>query len=126
MAVGEKKVSEMTFLESVPDNAKLYIVVPGELTKYYTTKAALLSGVSNVNTYATFDFVKKGFGNLGTTPGAAGDIYQGWVSDGVYCPVARYDGSGPLDDPASFEIVVTHIYEPPPALDVGLDVGTDV
>ncbi len=56
--------------------------------------------------YATFQFVRKGFGNSGS-PGEAGDIYQGWVSEGVYCPIAIYDGSGDLDNSASFNIVTT-------------------
>lgn len=64
-------------------------------------------GSTAINPYATFDFVKKGFGNAGIIPGAAGDVYQGWVSDGVYCPHAIYDGSGALDNPASFEIITT-------------------
>jgi hypothetical protein len=46
MASGEVKVSVMTFLEDVPDNAKLYVVKPGDTTPYYTTKAALLAGIS--------------------------------------------------------------------------------
>ena len=54
--------------------------------------------------FATFQFVRKGYENSGAI-GEAGDIYQGWVSDGVFCPFAVYDGSGPFDDSASFNIV---------------------
>lgn len=46
MAAGEIKVSVMTFLETVPDNAKIYVVKEGDNTPYYTTKAALLSGIA--------------------------------------------------------------------------------
>lgn len=46
MAAGEKKVSAMTFLADVPDDAKMYVVVPGITTPYYTTKAALLAGIA--------------------------------------------------------------------------------
>ncbi len=46
MAAGEKKVSAMTFLADVPDDAKIYVVKPGVTTPYYTTKAALLAGIS--------------------------------------------------------------------------------
>lgn len=45
MAAGETKVSLMTYLASVPDDAKIYVVVPGDTTPYYTTKAALFDGV---------------------------------------------------------------------------------
>lgn len=47
MAVGEKKVSAMAFLASVPDDAKIYVVKLGDTTPYYTTKAALLAGLNN-------------------------------------------------------------------------------
>jgi hypothetical protein len=57
--------------------------------------------------FDTFQFVRKGYGNSGAI-GEAGDIYQGWVSDGVFCPFAVYDGSGPFDDSASFNIVTTN------------------
>ncbi|WP_445454111.1 hypothetical protein [Flavobacterium sp. 25HG05S-40] len=56
-----------------------------------------------INPYTTFDFVKKGFGNAGIEPGAAGDVYQGWVSDGVYSIHSVYDGIGDIENPASFE-----------------------
>lgn len=46
MASSEVKVSVMTFLEDVPNDAKLYVVKPGDTTPYYTTKAALLAGIS--------------------------------------------------------------------------------
>lgn len=50
MASGEKKVSAMTFLADVPDNAKIYVVKPGVTTPYFTTKAALLAGISGGTT----------------------------------------------------------------------------
>jgi len=101
MAVGEKKVSLMDHITSAPDSAKLYIVL--EDGSYgYILKSEFLSGVT-ITPYATFQFLKKGFGNSGTTPGAEGDVYQGWVSEGVYSPHAVYNGSGDLDNPASFE-----------------------
>lgn len=40
--MAEIKVSAMTFLASVPDDAKIYIVKNGDTSPYYTTKAALL------------------------------------------------------------------------------------
>lgn len=43
----EIKVSAMTFLDTVPDNAKIYVVVPGDTVPYYTTKAALLAGIGS-------------------------------------------------------------------------------
>lgn len=46
MASGETKVSVMTFLEDVPNDAKIYVVKPGDTTPYYTTKSALLAGIS--------------------------------------------------------------------------------
>jgi hypothetical protein len=52
--------------------------------------------------YGVFRFIKKGFGNSGE-PGEEGDVYEGWVSENVYSPHAIYDGSGPLNDPESFE-----------------------
>jgi hypothetical protein len=45
MAAGETKVSLMTYLGTVPDDVKIYIVKPGDTTPYFTTKAALLSGI---------------------------------------------------------------------------------
>lgn len=106
MAAGETKVSVMTFLADVPDDAFFYISKPGVSTPYKTTKSAFLASISGITPYATFQFLRKGFGNTGAI-GEAGDIYQGWVSDGVYCPFAVYDGSGSLDNPASFEIKTT-------------------
>lgn len=47
---GETKVSLMTYLDTVPDDAKIYVVKPGDTTPYYTTKAALLAGISGVTT----------------------------------------------------------------------------
>lgn len=44
--MAEIKVSEMTLLSSVPDDAKIYVVVPVDTTPYYTTKADLLAGIS--------------------------------------------------------------------------------
>jgi len=49
---GETKVSLMTYLDTVPDDAKLYVVKPGDTTPYYTTKAALLDGISGGTTPA--------------------------------------------------------------------------
>lgn len=46
MASNEVKVSTMTFLADVPDDAKIYVVKPGETTPYYTTKAALLADIA--------------------------------------------------------------------------------
>lgn len=43
----EIKVSAMTFLDTVPDNAKIYVVVPGDPVPYYTTKEALLAGIGS-------------------------------------------------------------------------------
>lgn len=102
MATGEKKLSALNAITSIPNDALMYVVIGG--VSYKTTKANFLAGISSsIAAYATFVFVKKGFGNTGTTPGAEGDVYQGWVSDGVYSTHAVYDGSGPLDDPDSFE-----------------------
>jgi len=50
MAAGEEKVSLMTYLDTVPDDAKIYVVKPGDTTPYYTTKAALLSGIAGGTT----------------------------------------------------------------------------
>jgi len=49
---GEVKVSLMTYLDTVPDDAKIYVVKPGDTTPYYTTKAALLAGISGGTTPA--------------------------------------------------------------------------
>ena len=70
----------------------------------FVTQADLISGIATP--YATFQFLRKGWGNSGAI-GQAGDVYQGWVSDGVYCPFAVYDGIGDLNNPASFNIVST-------------------
>lgn len=43
---GEIKVSDMTFLATIPDDAKIYIVKNGDPTPYYTTKEALLGSLS--------------------------------------------------------------------------------
>jgi len=53
--------------------------------------------------YATFKFLKKGFGNVGE-PGESGDVYEGWVSAGIYCPHAVYSGTGLFDDSANFDL----------------------
>lgn len=66
------------------------------------TPVIINTGGESIPPYGTFRFVKKGFGNSGTTPGAAGDIYEGWVSEGVYSTNSIYDGSGALDNPDSF------------------------
>jgi len=47
---GETKVSLMTYLGTVPDDAKIYVVKPGDTKPYYTTKAALLSGIAGGST----------------------------------------------------------------------------
>lgn len=65
MASGEKKVSAMDFLETVPDNAKIYVVIPGDTTPYYTTKAALLAGISG-GSY-NLQTITDGSGNNETT-----------------------------------------------------------
>lgn len=83
------------------------IVSPTVIVVEISENVIINIGGTTITPYATFDFVKKGFGNPGIIPGAEGDVYQGWVSDGVYCPYAIYDGSGALDNPASFEIITT-------------------
>lgn len=45
--VGEIKLSLMTHLSEVPGDAKIYIVVPGDSTPYYTTKDELLAGAGS-------------------------------------------------------------------------------
>lgn len=62
MASGETKVSLMTFLDPVPNDAKIYVVIPGDQTPYYTTKAALLAGISGDQTLND----TLGFGNEST------------------------------------------------------------
>jgi hypothetical protein len=47
MANGERKVSLMTHLTDVPGDAKIYVVVPGDTTPYYTTKDELLAGAGS-------------------------------------------------------------------------------
>lgn len=98
--MAEIKVSEMTELTSAPDNAKFYVVIPDNTTPYFITKENILKG----QPYTNFQFKRKGYGNAGAI-GEAGDIYEGWVSEGVYCTFAVYDGSGDKDLPASFNLV---------------------
>ena len=47
----EIKVSAMTLLSSIPDDAKIYIVVPGDTTPYYTTKIDLLSSATRITKF---------------------------------------------------------------------------
>jgi len=103
---GEVKVSLMDNITSAPGSAKMYIVL-ADGSYGFITKDQFLAGIGSVIPFATFQFLRKGFGNTGAV-GEAGDIYQGWVSAGVFCPMAVYDGSGALDNPASFNIVTTH------------------
>ena len=42
-------VSEMTFLESVPENAMIYVVIPGDDTPYFTTKENLINAKVPIN-----------------------------------------------------------------------------
>ena len=45
----EIKVSDMTLLTSIPDDAKIYIVKPGDTTPYYITKAALVDSFVKIS-----------------------------------------------------------------------------
>lgn len=55
MPSGEIKVSLMTYLASVPDDARIYVVKIGDTTPYYTTKADLLNGVVPKNLRAQYN-----------------------------------------------------------------------
>lgn len=46
MAVEEIKVSNMDLLETIPGDAIIYVVVPGDTTPYKTTKDLFLAGIS--------------------------------------------------------------------------------
>jgi len=55
-----------------------------------------------IKPYTDFRFVIKGFGNTSDNY-EAGDVFQGWVSDGVYSTHSVWDGTGALNDEASFD-----------------------
>ena len=69
---------------------------------FHCTPAIISPGSETSLPFATFKFVKKGFGNTGL-PGESGDIYEGWYDNTHFSEHAVYDGSGALDNPASFE-----------------------
>lgn len=59
--------------------------------------------LNKINAFNEFKFVKKGFDNIDLINFEVGDIFEGWVSEGVYSIHSVWDGTGALNDEASFE-----------------------
>lgn len=59
--------------------------------------------------FGTFKFIRKGFGNTDVINNEIGDIFEGGISEGIYCPFAIWLG-GSLNDANNFNIVTTHEY----------------
>lgn len=102
----QERVTEARLLLKSNENSSIKITDFYLDTVRRNINVTTIEATIPVTDYSMFDFVKKGFGNTDVI-GEAGDIYQGWVSEGVYCPIAIYDGSGDLDNSASFNIVTT-------------------
>ena len=79
--MAEIKVSEMAFLETIPDDAKIYIVNPGDTTPYYTTKAAFLASIAIPNFQQVTD-VDGGFTThiVGSSNALYTGDFFGWLS----------------------------------------------
>lgn len=87
---------------------KNYNLVPNEIIyfKFQKPRGIEVLGTNNlnkINPFAEFKFVKKGFGNDDLVNFEANDVFEGWVASGIYSIHSVWDGTGALDDEASFE-----------------------
>jgi hypothetical protein len=101
-----KKLHEITEKITAPENAYFHFLDPNDVTDSpqgsdFRISKANLSG--DRISWSTFKLKKKGYGNT-LQENQIGDIFEGWISNGIYAEHAVWDGVGQLDNPNSFNI----------------------